>query len=149
MAAGLICSLLVPQMHLDFSAALRAWPLRGAGLVDSFLGLAVGAGPHLWHLARWENYFWAAKSGACRPPPGFVFTETSVQLPGEEIPYEDLFYRKGDAIELQARRVELMDRCYANIAVRLTADCLSIGGELRAGRLSVEAGPTASSCRAK
>jgi leader peptidase (prepilin peptidase)/N-methyltransferase len=40
-----------------------------------------------------------------------------------------LFYRKTDAIELQALRVELMDRCYADTPVRLTADCLTIGAD--------------------
>jgi len=33
------------------------------------------------------------------------------------------------SVQLQALRVELIDRCYANIPVRLTADRLTIGGD--------------------
>jgi len=48
-------------------------------------------------------------------------------MSGEEIPYEELFYRKNDAVELQARHIELVDRCYADTAISLTTGCLKIG----------------------
>ena len=50
-------------------------------------------------------------------------------LPDEEIPYEDLFYRHSDVITLQARTVELVDRCYKDVRVRLTPASLRIGDE--------------------
>ena len=128
MAAGLVCSLFVPQMHLVFPGftrlstpepawwtAFSAWPLAPASFMAS--------------CGR-EKRFWAGKRWSCRPARRICFTETCVQLPGEELPYEDLFYRKSDAIELQAQRVELIDRCYADIAVRLTAERLEIGGDV-------------------
>ena len=75
------------------------------------------------------SIFWGGKRSLSRPPPGLFSRKQHVQLPGEKIAYEDLFYRKTDAVELQALRVELLDRCYANIPVRLTSDCLTIGAD--------------------
>ncbi len=127
MAAGLLCSFFVPQMHLAFPDFIRL-STPGAGLVDSFLGLAAGAGL-IYGILRLGKLFLGRQQVDLPPATRIVFTETAVQLPGEEIAYEDLFYRKSDAIELQALRVELIDRCYANIPVRLTAGCLKIGGD--------------------
>jgi leader peptidase (prepilin peptidase)/N-methyltransferase len=58
-----------------------------------------------------------------------VFTETSLQLPDKEIPYEDLFYRKSDTIHLEAKTIELADRCYFKTTVRLSPELLLIGEE--------------------
>jgi hypothetical protein len=58
-----------------------------------------------------------------------IFTETALHLPEREIPYEELFYRKSDAIVLHAKTVELFDRCYANSALRLTPEKLTIGDD--------------------
>jgi len=127
MAAGLICSFVVPQMHLAFPGFTRLSTNR-AGLVDSFLGLAVGAGL-IYGILRAGKFFLGRQKVDLPPATRIVFTETAVQLPGEEIAYEELFYRTSDAIELQAHRVELIDRCYAGVPVRLTADCLKIGDD--------------------
>ena len=40
-----------------------------------------------------------------------------------------MFYRSSDAIRLQARSVELIDRCYLNVAVRLQPERLQIGAD--------------------
>jgi leader peptidase (prepilin peptidase)/N-methyltransferase len=127
MVAGLFCSFVVPAMHVqlpDFSRLTKP----GAGLADSFLGLAVGAGL-IYGILRGGKLFWGRQKVDLPAASKIIFTETTVQLPDEEIPFEELFYRKNDAIQLQARRVELVDRCYANIAVRLTSGCLTIGGD--------------------
>jgi hypothetical protein len=34
-----------------------------------------------------------------------IFTETALCLPDQEIPYEEIFYRKSDTIVLQARKL--------------------------------------------
>ncbi|MEI9961218.1 MAG: hypothetical protein WDM76_08875 [Limisphaerales bacterium] len=47
----------------------------------------------------------------------------------KEISYDELFYRKSDAIVLRARTVELVDRGYADVMVRLSPTALDIGGE--------------------
>src|ERR1039458_6983917 len=127
MVAGLFCSFLAPQMHLDFPGLSRLSD-HGAALVDSFLGLGAGAGV-IYGILRLGKLFLGRQKVDLPAGSRIIFTETGVQLPGEEIAYEDLFYRKSDAIELQARRVELIDRCYANGAVRLTTGCLKIGGD--------------------
>jgi leader peptidase (prepilin peptidase) / N-methyltransferase len=57
-----------------------------------------------------------------------VFTETSVHLPDREIPYDELFYRKSDVIVLRARTVELVDRGYEDVMVRLSPVAAENGG---------------------
>jgi leader peptidase (prepilin peptidase)/N-methyltransferase len=127
MAAGLFCSWLVPQMHLSFPGFIRL-SSHSAGLLAGFLGLAVGAGL-IYGILRGGKFFLGRQKVDLPPATRIVFTETAVELPGEKLPYNELFYRKSDAIELQAVRVELVDRCYANMPVRLTANCLTIGGD--------------------
>ena len=58
-----------------------------------------------------------------------IFGESAVVLPDKEIPYEDIFYRESDVIVLHARTVELIDRCYKDVPVRLSPSRLEIGGE--------------------
>ena len=53
-----------------------------------------------------------------------------MHLPDQEIPYEEFFYRKSDAIVLQARTVELVDRGYKDVTVRLSPSELKIGDEI-------------------
>jgi leader peptidase (prepilin peptidase)/N-methyltransferase len=50
-------------------------------------------------------------------------------LPGHEIPYEEIFYRKTDTIFLNARTVELIDRTYRDVNLRLSPHALKIGEE--------------------
>jgi len=63
------------------------------------------------------------------PDTKIVFGETAVQLPDRDILYTDLFYRSSDVIALQAKTVELVDRCYKSVAVRLSPSRLQIGEE--------------------
>ncbi len=58
-----------------------------------------------------------------------IFSETSFFLGDREIPYEEVFYRKSDMILLQAKTVELVDRSYRDVAVRLSPSLLQIGDE--------------------
>ena len=127
MAAGLLLSFLVPQMHLAFPAFVRITK-PGPALLDSLAGLIVGAGV-IYALLRGGKLFWGRQKMKLPPATRIIFTESTVKLPDEEILYEDLFYRKSDSIEMHARQVELVDRCYLNIPVRLTSDCLKIGEE--------------------
>jgi len=45
------------------------------------------------------------------------------------VPYEEIFYRQSDTIVLRARTVELIDRCYKNVTVRLSPSRLRIEDE--------------------
>jgi leader peptidase (prepilin peptidase)/N-methyltransferase len=58
-----------------------------------------------------------------------LFSETAVHLPDREISYDELFSRKSDAIVVRARTVELVDRGYKDVTVRLSPSVLDIGGE--------------------
>jgi leader peptidase (prepilin peptidase)/N-methyltransferase len=58
-----------------------------------------------------------------------IFSETALVLPGKEIPFEELFYRASDVIALHAHTVELVDRCYKDVVVRLSPALLQIGEE--------------------
>jgi leader peptidase (prepilin peptidase)/N-methyltransferase len=57
------------------------------------------------------------------------FTETTMMLPDREIPYEEIFYRKSDTIVLHAKTVEMVDRCYALVPVRLSPALLRVGDD--------------------
>jgi leader peptidase (prepilin peptidase)/N-methyltransferase len=59
-----------------------------------------------------------------------VFTDTALVLPDQQILYEDLFYRKSDSINVEAKKVELVDRCYQDVRVRLSPEKLMIGEEV-------------------
>jgi len=127
MAAGLLLSLVVPQMHFsvpDFTRLAKPGP----GITDSIAGLAIGAGL-VYALLRVGKYFWGRQKVPLPQSTRVIFTEYGVKMPEEEIPFEELFYRKSDAIELQARQVELIDRCYVNVPVRLSVDRLSVGAD--------------------
>jgi leader peptidase (prepilin peptidase)/N-methyltransferase len=58
-----------------------------------------------------------------------VFSETAVHLPDKDIPYEELFYRQSDVITMHARTLELVDRGYWDVLVRLSPKRLYIGDE--------------------
>ena len=48
-------------------------------------------------------------------------------IEGEETPFEEIFYRPTDRIELQASRVEALGRTWADVPVRLSTLRLDIG----------------------
>jgi leader peptidase (prepilin peptidase) / N-methyltransferase len=127
MAAGLICSFLVPQIQISFPL-LTHLNSHGAGLRSSIIGLAAGAGL-IYAIVRLGKIFLGRQKIKLPPATRIIFTETCVQWPDMEIPYEELFYRKTDTIELQAARVETIDRCYLATPVRLTANRLQIGSD--------------------
>ena len=119
-AVGFVISFFLPQLHGTRSL--------GEGMVQSLIGIAVGAGIVYAVLRLGKLLFGRQKI----PLPGetkIVFTETALCLPDKEIPYEEIFYRKTDAIVLQARTVELVDRSYGNVTLRLTPETLKIGDE--------------------
>ena len=120
MVAGFICSFFVPGLHqvIDVQASLK----------QSLLGMGAGAGLIYLILRLGKLLFGRHKMGL-PPETRIVFTETCVQLPDRAIPYEDLFYRQSDTILLRARTIELVDRCYKNVVVRLSPSLLQIEDE--------------------
>jgi leader peptidase (prepilin peptidase)/N-methyltransferase len=118
--AGFVFSFLVPALH---GAATATTSLkRGA------VGILVGGGV-IYFIVRVGKLLHGQQKIKLEGPSKIVFTETAMVLPDESIPYEELFYRKTDVIKLEASRLELSDRCYRDVAVRLTPARLLIGEE--------------------
>ena len=120
MAAGFVCSCLVPALH-GTASLLDA-------MKQSLLGLAVGAGL-IYLIVRAGKLMFGRHRLTLAPESKIVFTETAVVLPNHALLYEELFYRRSDAISLQARTLELVDRCYKDVRVRLSPQTLQIGEE--------------------
>src|SRR3984957_16168024 len=108
---GLILSLLLPQLHHTVS--------HGAGILQSVLGVAVGAGV-VYAILRLGKLLFGRQRLKLAAVTRVVFSDTSLHLPDKEISYDELFYRKTDAIVLEAQTVELVDRGYKNVTVRLS-----------------------------
>ncbi len=117
MGAGFICSFLVPALHGRKSAS--------DALVDSALGMVVGGGL-VYAVVRGGKLLFGRQKIELKPGTLIVFTEDFVAFPEENVPYEDIFYRKSDCIRFHARRLELPDRCFQEVDVRLYPDCLKV-----------------------
>ena len=120
MAVGFAASFFLPS--LQGATAL------GVGMWRSFIGAIVGAAM-IYAILRLGKLLFGRQRVKLPLDAKIVFTETSVHLPGKEIPYEELFYRKSDVIALRARTLELVDRGYQDVLVRLSPTALEIGGE--------------------
>jgi leader peptidase (prepilin peptidase)/N-methyltransferase len=120
MVAGFICSFFVPGLHESSSVQ--------ASLKQSLLGMGVGAGL-IYLILRLGKLVFGKHKVALPAETKIVFTETGIQLPDRAVPYEELFYRQSDTILLRARTVELVDRCYKDVVVRLSPSLLQIEEE--------------------
>lgn len=117
---GVVLSLLVPPLH--------GVTTMGAGVWFSLLGMGVGAGL-VYAILRIGKLLFGREKIAWPVDSKIVFTETCVHMPDRDIPYEELFYRRSDVIALHARTLELADRCYRDVWVRLAPEKLMIGDE--------------------
>jgi leader peptidase (prepilin peptidase) / N-methyltransferase len=120
MVVGFICSILVPALHGDPS-------LTGA-IKESLLGMAVGAGL-IYAVLRLGKWAFGRQRLELPSQTKIIFTETAIRLPDKDILFEDLFYRSSDVVALQASTLELVDRCYKDVRVRLSPSTLQIGDE--------------------
>ncbi|MSU58708.1 MAG: prepilin peptidase [Pedosphaera sp.] len=122
MAAGVLISTLLPSLHGE--------TMITGGMMQSIIGLAAGGGL-IYLILRAGKFFFGKQRFALPPNTKIVFTETALHLPDREIPYEELFYRRSDAIVIRAHTVELIDRGYREVRVRLAllARELEIGDE--------------------
>jgi leader peptidase (prepilin peptidase)/N-methyltransferase len=125
MVAGFLCSFLVPSLHMTFPGFKRL-SSPGASMMQSVWGIVFGAGV-VYAILRAGKLFFGRHKVELPPATTILFTETAICLPEEEVPYEEVFYRPSDAIEIDAEKVELIDRCYSNVAVRLQPQRLVIG----------------------
>ncbi|MBL69904.1 MAG: prepilin peptidase [Verrucomicrobiales bacterium] len=119
MGAGLACSLIAPQLHATDS--------RLTALGQSLIGLAVGFG--LVYIVVRAGKAAFGKQTFEVEDERLTFTEEALVFSDGAMPYEEIFYRKSDTITLQARQVELVDRCYFDTSVALTMEQLTIGAQ--------------------
>jgi leader peptidase (prepilin peptidase)/N-methyltransferase len=117
---GLLCSFLLPQLH--------GQQFVSAGIVQSLLGIGVGAGL-LYLILRAGKLAFGRERLALADGAKIVFAENALVLPDKEMPYNELFYQKSDSITLQARTVKLRECLYENVPVRLTPAGLHIGDD--------------------
>jgi leader peptidase (prepilin peptidase) / N-methyltransferase len=119
-ATGLILSFLLPQ--------LQDAPSRGTSLFHSIIGAFVGAGI-VYGIVRLGKLLFGRQRLKLSGQTKIIFSEIALHLPDREIPYDEVFYRKSDAIVLQAQTVELIDRGFKDVTVRLSPSALQIGDE--------------------
>jgi len=120
MAAGFILSAFVPGMHMLEHTA--------EAMKSSALGIGVGAGI-IYAILRLGKLFFGRQHIGWQGDQRILFGESSLHLPAQEVPYEELFYRKSDAVRFRARTLEMVDRCYWNVDVALRQDRLHIGAD--------------------
>jgi len=125
--AGIVCSFFIPELHSTFPDFLR-FCKPDQGLYASCFGAVIGA-VVIYGIVRLGKLAFGRHEVQLEPNTKIVFTESTLKLPGQEIQYGEIFYRDTDAIVFQAQRLELIDRCYVNVAVRLRRDRLQIGEE--------------------
>lgn len=120
MVLGVVISIFVWRLHDSRTLA--------GSVKESVLGLGVGAGL-IYGILRLGKLLFGRQRIDIPEDARIIFGETSVHLAGNEFSYEELFYRPSDAITLHARTVEMADRCYRDVRVRLTAERLEIGDD--------------------
>ncbi len=117
---GFVISLLVPSLHQAETSA--------GSLERSILGIVVGAGV-VYGILRLSKLLYGRQRFELPADTRVYFTESALELPDRSIPYEDIFYRKSDTVVLRAKTVELIDRGYARVVVRLSPNRLLIGSD--------------------
>ncbi|HXF09535.1 MAG TPA: prepilin peptidase [Desulfuromonadaceae bacterium] len=131
--AGILISGVVPQLHDSTS--------HGTGFLRAMMGAAVGAGI-VYFVLRLGKLLFGRQRFPLPPGSKVVFTETALHLPDKEIPFDDIFYRKSDVIVLRAETLELVDRCYRDVTVRLSPVRLEICGGTKIDEVNPNDVPT-------
>lgn len=119
-AVGVVLSGLFPEIHGGTKAA--------HGLRDAAIGAAVG-GALVYGILRLGKLLFGQQRVGLPPSSHITFTENELLLPTGPVTYEELFYRKGDTVAFRAARLEMVDRCYRDVEVRLSPVRLRVGSE--------------------
>src|ERR1700744_3111115 len=119
--AGLVASCFLPKLMQGGRTILE-------GALWSVVGIVFGAGL-VYTVLRLGKLLFGRHKLKLSPQTTVVFSETALCFPDKEIPFEEIFYRKSDTIVLQAKTIELVDRGYKDVTVRLSVTALWIGEE--------------------
>ena len=117
---GLVACFLLPTLQDTDS--------REYALLWSIVGAAVGVGI-VYAILRLGKWLFGRHRMKLPTATRIVFAESCVHIGDKDVPYEELFYRDTDAIVLRAETVELVDRGYRDVPVRLSLARLEIGDE--------------------
>ncbi len=117
---GVLISLGLPALHNA--------PTLGAALKWSVIGAGTGA-LIVYAVLLLGKLAFGRQKIELPPNSRIYFTEDSLVLPSETILYGELFYRGSDTIHLHAAKLELIDRCYSDVPVRLSQHTLFVGKE--------------------
>jgi leader peptidase (prepilin peptidase)/N-methyltransferase len=88
------------------------------GMKFSALGAAVGGGM-VYAVLRGGKMLFGKQRVKIPDGSRITFTEEAIHLPDGAVYYDEVFYRTSDTVILEAKRLELSDRCYWNQPVRL------------------------------
>ena len=117
-AAGVVLSGLCPEIHGGEKAA--------DGLKAAAIGAAVGGGL-IYGILRLGKLLFGQERVALPENSVVTFTESELLLPTGPVSYEELFYRQTDTVVFRATRLEMVDRSYWNVEVRLSPTKLRVG----------------------
>jgi prepilin signal peptidase PulO-like enzyme (type II secretory pathway) len=109
---GFAISFLLPSLHDAASFKTGMW--QGA------LGIIVGAGV-VYAILRLGKLLFGKYLLNLDAESRVVFTESAILLPPKHLPLEQLYQRTSGWFAFQAEKVELVDRCYENVAVAVSA----------------------------
>lgn len=119
-AAGVALSGFFPAVHDSLKAA--------DGVKAAVLGTAVGGGL-VYGILRLGKLLFGQHRVELPPESRITFTENELLLPTGPVSYEELFYRTTDTVVFRAARLEMVDRCYRDVEVRLSPARLRVGQE--------------------
>jgi len=108
--AGFVISFFLPALHHV--------PSNGQGLMQSTLGIVVGAGI-VYGVLTFGKLLFGKYAVDLDPKSRVIFTESAVVFPPKRLSLER-FYRRGGWFAFHASKVELIDRCYTDIKVAVS-----------------------------
>ena len=117
-AAGVVLSGLFPEIHGGGKTA--------DGLRDAAIGAAVGGGL-IYGILRLGKLLFGSHRVELPENSVVTFTENELLLPTGPVSYEELFYRQTDTVVFHAARLEMVDRSYWNVDVRISPMKLRVG----------------------
>lgn len=118
----------VVGLLLSFCPLLHRQPTMLKGFWQGLVGAGVGW-LLVYSIVRLGKLMFGRERKELPVDTKIIFSESAIHLPDNDIPFEELFYRQSDEIILHARTLELIDRCYFNVKVRLSPKRLLIADE--------------------
>lgn len=119
MGVAFLASLLVPALHGEAS------PVGAAR--RCLIGIGLGAGL-IYGIVRMGKLLFGRLKHRLEPGTRVYFAEDALVLPDQTLPYSEMLYRRTDTIVVRhAAQVEMVDRGYRDVRVRMTREWVEIG----------------------